>query len=223
MPAVVAAQVAITTERNDTLRTGQNVNETVLTPANVASGNFQLLFSQSVDGYVYAQPLYVPNVNIPGKGVHNVVYIATENDSVYAFDADNNTGDNANPLWHVSFINPADGITPISDSDINCDGAVYPQVGITSTPVIDLTNNTIYVLAETKENGKLLPSPARPGYHDRAGEILEPGGGRGIGSRDRRRQLGRRSQFDHADAIQPSRIAAYQRGKSFHCLGIELR
>ena len=78
----------------------------MLTPANVASGNFQLLFSQNVDGYVYAQPLYVPNVNIPGKGVHNVVYIATENDSVYAFDADSNTGDNFNPLWQVTFINP---------------------------------------------------------------------------------------------------------------------
>ncbi len=155
-PASLLGQVTVTTERNDTLRTGQNVNETLLTPANVSSGNFQLLFSQNVDGYVYAQPLYVPNVNIPGNGVHNVVYIATENDSVYAFDADSNTGGNAKPLWQVSFINPADGITPISDSDINCNGAVYPQVGITSTPVIDLASNTIYVLAETKENGSFF-------------------------------------------------------------------
>lgn len=156
IPASVLGQITITTERNDNLRTGQNVNETVLTPANVASGNFQKLFSQNVDGYVYSQPLYVPNVNIPGSGVHNVIYIATENDSVYAFDADSNTGSNANPLWQVSFINPADGITPISDSDINCDGGVYPQVGITSTPVIDLSSNTIYVLAETKENGNFF-------------------------------------------------------------------
>jgi hypothetical protein len=155
-PARLLGQVAVTTNKNDNLRTGQNVNETVLTPANVASGNFQLLFSQSVDGYVYAQPLYVPNVNIPGNGVHNVVYIATENDSLYAFDADSNAGGSANPLWQVSFINPADGITPISDSDINCFTAVYPQVGITSTPAIDLSSNTIYVLVETKENGNFF-------------------------------------------------------------------
>ena len=156
IPAGLVGQVTVTTERNDNLRTGQNVSEAVLTPANVASANFQKLFSRDVDGYVYAQPLYVPNVNIPGKGVHNVVYIATENDSLYAFDADSNTGNNFNPLWQVTFINPSNGITPISDSDINCDGAVYPQVGITSTPVIDLSSNTIYVLVETKENGNFF-------------------------------------------------------------------
>ncbi|MGA7461720.1 MAG: chitobiase/beta-hexosaminidase C-terminal domain-containing protein, partial [Candidatus Korobacteraceae bacterium] len=156
IPAGLVGQVTVTTERNDNLRTGQNVSEAVLTPANVASANFQKLFSRDVDGYVYAQPLYVPNVNIPGKGVHNVVYIATENDSLYAFDADSNTGNNFNPLWQVTFINPYNGITPISDSDINCYGAVYPQVGITSTPVIDLSSNTIYVLVETKENGNFF-------------------------------------------------------------------
>ena len=156
LSATLVGQVSVTTNKNDNFRTGQNLSETVLTPANVASGNFQKLFSQSVDGYVYAQPLYVPNVNIPGNGVHNVVYIATENDSLYAFDADSNTGGNANPLWQVSFINPADGITPISDGDINCFTAVYPQVGITSTPVIDLSSNTIYVLVETKENGSFF-------------------------------------------------------------------
>ena len=106
IPAGLVGQVTVTTERNDNLRTGQNVSEAVLTPANVASANFQKLFSRDVDGYVYAQPLYVPNVNIPGKGVHNVVYIATENDSLYAFDADSNTGNNFNPLWQVTFINP---------------------------------------------------------------------------------------------------------------------
>ena len=77
----LVAQVAVTTERNDNCVRSER-NETFLTPANVASGNFQKLFSQNVNGYIYAQPLYVPNVNIPGKGVHNVIYVATENDSV---------------------------------------------------------------------------------------------------------------------------------------------
>ena len=156
IPTSVGAQVQVTTEHNDSLRTGQNIQETILTPANVASSKFQKLFAQSVDGAVYAQPLYVPNVNIPGSGVHNVIYVATEHDSVYAFDADSNTGSNSAPLWQTSFINAADGITTVSDSDINCFTAVVPEVGITSTPVIDLSTNTIYVLAETKENGSFF-------------------------------------------------------------------
>jgi hypothetical protein len=156
IPTSVGAQVQVTTEHNDSLRTGQNIQETILTPANVSSSNFQKLFAQSVDGAVYAQPLYVPNVNIPGSGVHNVIYVATEHDSVYAFDADSNTGSNSAPLWQTSFINAADGITTVSDSDINCFTAVVPEVGITSTPVIDLSTNTIYVLAETKENGSFF-------------------------------------------------------------------
>src|SRR5271163_2635008 len=82
------AQTSILTQHYDNARTGQNTNETILTPANVNATTFGKLFALGVDGYVYAQPLYVPNLAIPGNGTHNVIYIATEHDSIYAFDAD---------------------------------------------------------------------------------------------------------------------------------------
>jgi hypothetical protein len=134
------------------MRTGQNLKETVLTPGNVNSAQFGKVFSFPVDGKVYAQPLYVPNVNIPGKGVHNVIYVATEHDSVYAFDADNLT---STPLWQTSFISPADGVTTLSigtssGNDITCD-SMKPEVGITGTPVINAATKTMYLVARTKE------------------------------------------------------------------------
>jgi hypothetical protein len=149
----VYAQVSVTTSRNDNLRDGQNLNETILTPANVNVGQFGKLFSQPVDGYVYAQPLYVPNVSIAGLGTHNVLYVATEHDSVYAFDADNNTGLNASPLWQASFINPARGITTVSSSDVSCSDLV-PEIGITSTPVIDTVAGTMFMVTKIKDNGQ---------------------------------------------------------------------
>jgi len=145
--------VTVTTYHNDNSRTGQNLQETILTTSNVNSTNFGKLFSQTIDGYSYSQPLYVPNVAIPNQGTHNVVYVATMNDSVYAFDADSNAGSNAQSLWMVNFTNPSQGITTVPTSDLNCTDPITTQVGIMSTPVIDTTSNTIYVLARTLESG----------------------------------------------------------------------
>jgi outer membrane protein assembly factor BamB len=134
------AQVGVFTYHNDNSRTGQNTHETVLTPANVNAARFGKLFSKPVDGDIYAQPLYA----------HDVVFVATEADSLYALDA-NNT---AAILWHASLLPP--GATPVSAmADLAC-AAITPQVGITATPVIDPVRRTLYVEAFSKEGGALV-------------------------------------------------------------------
>jgi len=147
-----AQSVSVATYRYDNSRTGKNQHEVNLTAAVVNQSSFGKLFSQAVDGQVYAEPLYLPNIVIPKQGQHNVVYVATEHDSVYAFDADNSMGKNAAPLWHVSFINPANGITTVPSSDLST-VLIVPEIGITGTPVIDSGAGTLYVSAATKENG----------------------------------------------------------------------
>jgi hypothetical protein len=136
-----------TTWKNDNLRTGQQLGETVLTPSNVNSTHFGIKFSESVDGYVFAQPLYLSKLSIAG-GTHNVVFVATEHDSVYAFDAD--TGGAA--LWFKNLI--PSGASTVSQAFVG--STIYPQIGITGTPVIDPSAGTIYLVTETLESSNVV-------------------------------------------------------------------
>ncbi len=144
--------VNVTTYHNDLSRTGQNLDETKLTPANVIPATFGKIGAMPVDGLVYAQPLYVQNLTISGA-VHNVLFVATEHDSVYAFDADSLS---ATPLWHRNFA--GDSVlsclecSSVPTADVSAPN-ISPEIGITSTPVIDLASKTLYVLAMTKEVG----------------------------------------------------------------------
>ena len=143
-------QTSVLTQHNDNARTGQNMSETILNTSNVNTNQFGKLFAMPSDGQVYAQPLYVPGVTING-GVHNVVILATENDSVYAYDADSS----GPPLWKVSMVDAGHG-AGVGEKPLNSGAAglctdLQPQVGITSTPVIDSTLKTIYVEAKSTD------------------------------------------------------------------------
>jgi len=139
-----SASVDVLTYHDDNARTGQNLQETILTPANVNANAFGKLFVISVDGKVDAQPLYVSNVSIVG-GTHNVLVVASEHDSVYAFDADTGT-----KLWQVSTLKSGE---TTSEPRFGCT-QVEPEIGVTATPVIDRNagpNGTIYVVAMSKD------------------------------------------------------------------------
>jgi hypothetical protein len=144
--ATTYAPINVTTFHYDNSRTGQNTQEPVLTPANVNSTQFGQLFSVALQGFVFAQPLYLANVQNIAGGTHDVLFVATEHDILYALDADNGS-----VLWQQSFINPPN-ITTVTSSEVSC-GDLKPEIGITSTPVIDQSTGTIYLVTKTKETG----------------------------------------------------------------------
>jgi hypothetical protein len=146
--AVTLSTIDVVTYHYDNLRTGQNLNETILTPANVNSAKFGKLGSFTVDGRVDAQPLYLSAVSIPTVGTKNVLYVATEHGTVYAFDADSVNGNTSAFLWKASVL----GSGETSSDDRGC-GQVTPEIGVTATPVIDRTrgpHGAIYVVAMSK-------------------------------------------------------------------------
>ncbi|MFL6350524.1 MAG: RICIN domain-containing protein [Bryobacteraceae bacterium] len=134
-----SSQVSVLTQHNDNLRSGVNSSETLLTTANVNAQSFGKLFTAKVDGYIFAQPLYVPGLSIAGAS-HNVVFVATAADSVFAFDADNGA-----LLWTRNYG------TPVPSSVIQTEN-ILVEVGIISTPVIDPSTGTMYVVTKTYEN-----------------------------------------------------------------------
>src|SRR5580700_4890826 len=142
---IVSSSVAVdvVTYHNDNARTGQNLNETTLTPTTVNTSTFRKTGFFPVDGGVDAQPLFLSGVAIPGMGTHDVLYVVTEHDSVYALDAAS-----GGVLWHTSLLGSGE-----TTSDTRGCSQVTPEIGITSTPVIDRSrgpNGTVYVVAMSK-------------------------------------------------------------------------
>ncbi len=143
--------VNVVTYHNDDARTGQYPYETQLTPATVSVATFGKRFASVVDGQVYAQPLYIAGLSIPGQGRHNVVFVVTEHDSVYAFDADTGA-----TLWQTSFLatdlpDTTVSTVPYQDLPGQCQ-QITPELGVTATPALDPVTGTLYVVAMTKES-----------------------------------------------------------------------
>ena len=151
-PTAQSSQKAVLTRNYDNTRSAVNTQETQLTPNTVTIAHFGKLFSYTVDDAVYGQPLYVAGLNIAGKGQHNVIFVATENDTVYAFDADHDPG---GPLWRTSLVNAAGNETAVPCDDVQgC--FIADKIGVTATPVISLERNAMYVEARSKQNGSYL-------------------------------------------------------------------
>ncbi len=149
--AVSAAPPAVLQRGYDASLTGANLAETTLTTANVGPNTFGLLFKLPVDDAIFAQPLYVPNVAIPNQGTHNVVYIATMSDSVYAFDADTGA-----PLWHINLATLVNAqVVPVASFAHMGNKNIVGNLGVLSTPVIDPVTNIMYVVACTLEGGTM--------------------------------------------------------------------
>jgi N-acetylneuraminic acid mutarotase len=153
----LSASVAVLTHHNDNGRTGMNLNEFVLNPSNVRPNTFGLLCTRPVDDQIYAQPLVMTNVNVLGRGTRNIVIVATVNDTLYAYDADDPTI--TAPYWTNSFIAPPN-IAPPNNADesaLGACGGLYQdfsgKFGIVGTPVIDPSTGTLYLVARTKEFG----------------------------------------------------------------------
>ena len=152
------SELSVTTQRYDNARTGQNLSETILNTSNVNPGGFGKLFTRAVDDEIYAQPLYVSKLGIPKVGVRNVLYVATVNNTVYAFDADRPEA--GEPLWKVNLTDTVPGAMPVKARDVghNC-GAyrdITENIGIVGTPVIHAGRQTIYLVARTKERDQFV-------------------------------------------------------------------
>ena len=181
--AVLNAQTGVLTNRNDNARTGLYAAETILTPANVNATGFGKVAIFAADGQVYAQPLYVPNVTVAGGAKKNLVIIATEHDSVYAYDA-NGTG-TPGYVWKTSFLGSNTSTVP--SSDVSC-GQITPEIGVTATPVVDPGTGTVYVVAASKTNDtpphylqafhalNLSDGSEKPGSPVVIGETIKNGG-----------------------------------------------
>lgn len=144
---LLAQPASVTTQHNDVNRTGSNLREPVLNTSNVNVAQFGKLFTRAVDGHIYAQPLYVPNVLVANQGTHNVVYVATQHNSVFAFDADLPVL--AAPLWQVNLGTSRPAGFP---TRYGIESGIQVEIGITSTPVIDTVSMTLYVVAYTQDS-----------------------------------------------------------------------
>lgn len=144
---------AVATYHNNVSRTGLNSQEYALSPSTITASTFGKLFSCTVDGAIYAQPLWMANLNIAGAQ-HNVIFVATEHDSLYAFDADTNP---CTTLWKVSLIDAAhggtSGETSVPNSLVGAGyGDIQPDIGVTGTPVIDPTANVLYIVSKSVDS-----------------------------------------------------------------------